>query len=42
MFRFFINEDIEIINNYVLSCKDNNYYFLLFNKINDWYMLDVK
>ncbi len=42
MFRPFINEDIEITNNYVLSRKDNNYHFLLFNKINDRYMSDVK
>ncbi|HHO5207028.1 TPA: AraC family transcriptional regulator Rsp [Staphylococcus aureus] len=41
MFRPF-NEDIEITNNYVLSRKDNNYHFLLFNKINDRYMSDVK
>ena len=33
MFRTFVNEDIEITNNYVLSRKDNNYHFLLFNKI---------
>ncbi|HGN7410081.1 TPA: AraC family transcriptional regulator Rsp [Staphylococcus aureus] len=42
MFRPFVNEDIEITNNYVLSRKDNNYHFLLFNKINDQYMSDVK
>ncbi|HBE8252287.1 TPA: AraC family transcriptional regulator Rsp [Staphylococcus aureus] len=42
MFRPFINKDIEITNNYVLSRKDNNYHFLLFNKINDRYMSDVK
>ncbi|HBI8777051.1 TPA: AraC family transcriptional regulator Rsp [Staphylococcus aureus] len=42
MFRPFVNEDIEITNNYVLSRKDNNYHFLLFNKINDRYMSDVK
>ncbi len=42
MLRPFINEDIEITNNYVLSRKDNNYHFLLFNKINDRYMSDVK
>ncbi|HAR5448855.1 TPA: AraC family transcriptional regulator Rsp [Staphylococcus aureus] len=42
MFRPFVNEDIEITNNYVLSLKDNNYHFLLFNKINDRYMSDVK
>ncbi|MBA1383833.1 AraC family transcriptional regulator Rsp [Staphylococcus aureus] len=42
MFRPFVNEDIEITNNYVLSRKDNNYHFLLFNKINDLYMSDVK
>ncbi|MCW1282044.1 AraC family transcriptional regulator Rsp, partial [Staphylococcus aureus] len=42
MFRPFFNEDIEITNNYVLSRKDNNYHFLLFNKINDRYMSDVK
>ncbi|HCZ9782815.1 TPA: AraC family transcriptional regulator Rsp [Staphylococcus aureus] len=42
MFRPFVNEDIEITNNYVLSRKDNNYHFLLFNKINDRYMPDVK
>ncbi|CAC8468950.1 AraC family transcription regulator [Staphylococcus aureus] len=37
-----LSEDIEITNNYVLSRKDNNYHFLLFNKINDRYMSDVK
>ncbi|MDD9345364.1 AraC family transcriptional regulator Rsp [Staphylococcus aureus] len=42
MFRPFVNEDIEITNNYVLSRKDNNYHLLLFNKINDRYMSDVK
>ncbi|HDA2798938.1 TPA: AraC family transcriptional regulator Rsp [Staphylococcus aureus] len=42
MFRPFVNEDIEITNNYVLSRKDNNYHFLLLNKINDRYMSDVK
>lgn len=42
MFRPFVNEDIEITNNYVLSRKDINYHFLLFNKINDRYMSDVK
>ncbi|MFT1983196.1 AraC family transcriptional regulator Rsp [Staphylococcus aureus] len=42
VFRPFVNEDIEITNNYVLSRKDNNYHFLLFNKINDRYMSDVK
>ncbi|HCY9900676.1 TPA: AraC family transcriptional regulator Rsp [Staphylococcus aureus] len=42
MFRPFVSEDIEITNNYVLSRKDNNYHFLLFNKINDRYMSDVK
>ncbi|HCZ1311933.1 TPA: AraC family transcriptional regulator Rsp [Staphylococcus aureus] len=42
MFRPFVNEDIEITNNYVLSRKDNNYHFLLFNKINDRNMSDVK
>ncbi|HGZ5007244.1 AraC family transcriptional regulator Rsp [Staphylococcus aureus] len=42
MFRPFVNKDIEITNNYVLSRKDNNYHFLLFNKINDRYMSDVK
>ncbi|HDF5370879.1 TPA: AraC family transcriptional regulator Rsp [Staphylococcus aureus] len=42
MFRPCVNEDIEITNNYVLSRKDNNYHFLLFNKINDRYMSDVK
>lgn len=42
MIRPFVNEDIEITNNYVLSRKDNNYHFLLFNKINDRYMSDVK
>ncbi|HDF7845450.1 TPA: AraC family transcriptional regulator Rsp [Staphylococcus aureus] len=42
MFRPFVNEDIEITNNYVLSRKDNSYHFLLFNKINDRYMSDVK
>ncbi|HCV7171680.1 TPA: AraC family transcriptional regulator Rsp [Staphylococcus aureus] len=42
MLRPFVNEDIEITNNYVLSRKDNNYHFLLFNKINDRYMSDVK
>ncbi|HCY7469761.1 TPA: AraC family transcriptional regulator Rsp [Staphylococcus aureus] len=42
MFRPFVNEDIEIANNYVLSRKDNNYHFLLFNKINARYMSDVK
>ncbi|MRV79285.1 AraC family transcriptional regulator Rsp, partial [Staphylococcus aureus] len=42
MFRPFVNEDIEITNNYVLSRKDKNYHFLLFNKINDRYMSDVK
>ncbi|HDJ4072326.1 TPA: AraC family transcriptional regulator Rsp [Staphylococcus aureus] len=42
MFRPFVNEDIEITNNYVLSRKDNNYHFLLFNKNNDRYMSDVK
>ncbi|NGC28845.1 AraC family transcriptional regulator Rsp [Staphylococcus aureus] len=42
MFRPFVTEDIEITNNYVLSRKDNNYHFLLFNKINDRYMSDVK
>lgn len=42
MFSPFVNEDIEITNNYVLSRKDNNYHFLLFNKINDRYMSDVK
>ncbi|MBW5883001.1 AraC family transcriptional regulator Rsp [Staphylococcus aureus] len=42
IFRPFVNEDIEITNNYVLSRKDNNYHFLLFNKINDRYMSDVK
>ncbi|HDC7599062.1 TPA: AraC family transcriptional regulator Rsp [Staphylococcus aureus] len=42
MFIPFVNEDIEITNNYVLSRKDNNYHFLLFNKINDRYMSDVK
>lgn len=42
MFRPFVNGDIEITNNYVLSRKDNNYHFLLFNKINDRYMSDVK
>ncbi|HDE9857293.1 AraC family transcriptional regulator Rsp [Staphylococcus aureus] len=42
MFRPFVNEDIEITNNYVLSRKDNNYHFLLFNKINDRYMSYVK
>ncbi|HHW9807825.1 TPA: AraC family transcriptional regulator Rsp [Staphylococcus aureus] len=42
MFRPFVNEDIEITNNYVLSRKDNNYHFLLFNKINNRYMSDVK
>ncbi|HFO0823160.1 TPA: AraC family transcriptional regulator Rsp [Staphylococcus aureus] len=42
MFRPFVNEDIEITNNYVLSRKDNNYHFLLFNKITDRYMSDVK
>lgn len=42
MFTPFVNEDIEITNNYVLSRKDNNYHFLLFNKINDRYMSDVK
>ncbi|HCT7958816.1 TPA: AraC family transcriptional regulator Rsp [Staphylococcus aureus] len=42
MFRPFVNEDIEITNNYVLSRKDNNYHFLLFNKINARYMSDVK
>ncbi|HFN8339616.1 TPA: AraC family transcriptional regulator Rsp [Staphylococcus aureus] len=42
MFRPFVNEDIEITNNYVLSRKDNNYHFLLFNIINDRYMSDVK
>ncbi|HDI0332979.1 TPA: AraC family transcriptional regulator Rsp [Staphylococcus aureus] len=42
MFRPFVKEDIEITNNYVLSRKDNNYHFLLFNKINDRYMSDVK
>ncbi|HDE5162390.1 TPA: AraC family transcriptional regulator Rsp [Staphylococcus aureus] len=42
MFRPFVNEGIEITNNYVLSRKDNNYHFLLFNKINDRYMSDVK
>ncbi|WP_303750197.1 AraC family transcriptional regulator Rsp [Staphylococcus aureus] len=42
MFRPFVNEDIEITNNYVLSRKDNNYHFLLFNKINDRYTSDVK
>ncbi|HCT2085448.1 TPA: AraC family transcriptional regulator Rsp [Staphylococcus aureus] len=42
MFRPFVNEDIEITNNYVLSRKDNNCHFLLFNKINDRYMSDVK
>ncbi|HGO2206651.1 TPA: AraC family transcriptional regulator Rsp [Staphylococcus aureus] len=42
MFRPFVNEDIEITNNYVLSRKDNNYHFLLFNKINDRYISDVK
>ncbi|HDH6113529.1 TPA: AraC family transcriptional regulator Rsp [Staphylococcus aureus] len=42
MFRPFVNEDIEITNNYVLNRKDNNYHFLLFNKINDRYMSDVK
>lgn len=42
MFRPFVNEDIEITNNYVLSRKDNNYHFVLFNKINDRYMSDVK
>ncbi|EHJ07278.1 AraC family transcriptional regulator Rsp [Staphylococcus simiae] len=38
----FVNEDIEITNNYLLSRKDNNYHFLLFNKIHDRYLSDVQ
>ncbi len=37
MFRPFVNEDIEITNNYVLSRKDNNYHFFYSIKL----MIDI-
>ncbi|OHP76977.1 MULTISPECIES: AraC family transcriptional regulator Rsp [unclassified Staphylococcus] len=38
----FMNEPIEITNNYMLSRKDGDYHFLIFNKINDRYLSDNK
>ena len=31
----FIDVPIHIANNYLMSQKDGNYHFILFNKIND-------
>lgn len=36
----FLNEPLEIANNFLMSRKDGNYHFLLFNKINDRYLSD--
>lgn len=36
----FVNEPLEIGNNYLMSRKDGNSHFLLFNKINDRYLSD--
>ncbi|MGA4514835.1 AraC family transcriptional regulator Rsp [Staphylococcus caledonicus] len=38
----FVDEPIQISNNFVMSRKDGNYHFLLFNKINDRYLSDNK
>lgn len=40
LIELFLNEFLEIVNNFLMSCKDGNYYFLLFNKINDCYLFD--
>lgn len=37
----FVNEQVQITNNYMMSHKDNNYHVLLFNQINDRYLSDV-
>lgn len=36
----FVNEELQICNNYIMSRKDGNYHFILFNKINDRYLSD--
>ncbi len=38
----FVNEPLEIGNNYLMSRKDSNSHFLLFNKINNRYLSDSK
>ncbi|WP_154838447.1 AraC family transcriptional regulator Rsp [Staphylococcus sp. Marseille-Q1834] len=38
----FVDEPITIANNYLMSRKDGNYHFILFNKINDRYLSDSK
>lgn len=38
----FVDEPIIIANNYLMSRKDGNYHFILFNKINDRYLSDSK
>ena len=38
----FIDVPIHISNNYLMSQKDGNYHFILFNKINDRYLSDSK
>ena len=38
----FIDVPIHIANNYLMSQKDGNYHFILFNKINDRYLSDSK
>ena len=38
----FVDEPLELGNNYLISRKDGNYHILLFNKINDRYLSDSK
>ena len=42
MAHAFVNEPIQISNNYIMSRKDGNYHFILFNKINDRYLSDTQ
>lgn len=41
MAHAFVDEPIQISNNYIMSRKDGNYHFILFNKINDRYLSDT-
>ena len=42
MVASFVDEPLEVGNNYLMSRKGGNYHFLLFNKINDRYLSDSK
>lgn len=42
MAHAFVNEPIQISNNYIMSRKDGNYHFILFNKIYDRYLSDTQ